>query len=213
MNRIKIPFLPTLDVIDLTSAGFVMETKAKRFFVNEINWETYPYNPITVVDIARSSKMLFLRFFVKGNSLKAIYKDDDSPVHMDSCVEFFMKRVEDDFYYNFEFNCIGTCDAARRKSRTEKESLSPEEYASIQRYPSLERKPFLEKEGVYSWELAVAIPFTLMGIDPDNLPEKILANFYKCADDTKYSHYVSWNPIETEQPDFHRPEFFGELYL
>jgi len=24
-------------------------------------------------------------------------------------------------------------------------------------------------------------------------------------------HYVTWNPVGTEQPDYHRPEYFGEL--
>jgi hypothetical protein len=48
-------------------------------------------------------------------------------------------------------------------------------------------------------------------IDGQHLPEKIMGNFYKCADDTAFKHYLSWNPILTPNPDFHRPEFFGEL--
>ena len=24
-------------------------------------------------------------------------------------------------------------------------------------------------------------------------------------------HFLSWRPIRTEKPDFHRPEFFGEV--
>ena len=50
-----------------------------------------------------------------------------------------------------------------------------------------------------------------MGIDPNNLPEKLMGNFYKCADGTDSPHYVSWSPIKTEKPNFHCPEFFGEL--
>jgi len=72
---------------------------------------------------------------------------------------------------------------------------------------------FDEQRGVFSWELVVAIPLELMGLDPANLPEKILANFHKCADDTNAPHFLSWNPIDTPAPDFHRPEFFGELYF
>lgn len=45
-----------------------------------------------------------------------------------------MKRVNDPNYYNFEFNCIGTCDASYRESRDSKKSLTPEEYASIRRF-------------------------------------------------------------------------------
>lgn len=114
---------------------------------------------------------------------------------------------------NFEFNCIGTCDAARRLSREEKTSLTDEEYKSIIRYSSLENKTFNEKKGIYDWELLVAIPLSVMGLDPQNLPEKILANFYNCADDTEYPHFVSWNPIDLPNPDFHCPKFFGELYF
>jgi hypothetical protein len=37
------------------------------------------------------------------------------------------------------------------------------------------------------------------------------ANFYKCGDDTSKRHYLSWNPVKTAKPDFHRPEYFGIL--
>ena len=53
----------------------------------------------------------------------------------------------------------------------------------------------------------------LIGVDPENLPHSLRANFYKCGDKTAHPHYLSWSPIHTEKPDFHRPEFFGELIL
>ncbi|MBT5542155.1 MAG: hypothetical protein HOK34_04920, partial [Gammaproteobacteria bacterium] len=28
---------------------------------------------------------------------------------------------------------------------------------------------------------------------------------------TQKPHYLTWNPVETSNPDFHRPEFFGKL--
>ncbi len=37
------------------------------------------------------------------------------------------------------------------------------------------------------------------------------ANFYKCGDELQTPHFLSWNPIEIEKPDFHRPDFFGTL--
>lgn len=57
----------------------------------------------------------------------------------------------------------------------------------------------------------VAIPFRLMGVDPSALPEKIFGNFCKCADETAYPHYLTWNPIDLPQPNYHCPEFFGEI--
>lgn len=213
MKKLKVPYLPTLDVLDLSSVGFLMEAKARRESIDVINWEKYPYKPIVAFDIARTNENLYIRYFVRGNSLKALYDMDGSPVYLDSCVEFFMKQPGDSDYLNFEFNCIGTCDASRRQSRDIKKSLTPEEYASIHRYSSLEHATFSEKLGVHTWELVVAIPFRLMGLDPGNLPEKIMGNFYKCADDTEFPHFVSWSPIDLPEPDFHCPAFFGEIYL
>ena len=146
MKKLKVPYLETLDVLDLSSVGFLME-KAQRESIDVVNWEEYPYKPIVAFDIARSKVNLYIRYFVKGNSLKALYEADGSPVYTDSCVEFFMKRVDDPNYYNFEFNCIGTCDASYRESRDSKKSLTAEEYASIRRFSSLPHTAFPEKLG------------------------------------------------------------------
>ncbi|MDR1880141.1 MAG: hypothetical protein LBQ78_04345 [Tannerellaceae bacterium] len=213
MKRLKVPCLVALDVLDLSSVGFLLENRAQREYIDVVNWKQYPYKPIVVFDIARSNVNLYIRFFVKGNGLKALYTTDNSPVHKDSCVEFFMKKPGDEGYMNFEFNCLGVCDAAYRLSRDVKQPLSQDEYQSIRRYTNVEHRAFEEKSGVYTWELIVAIPLQLMGLDPENLPEKIGGNFYKCADETTSPHFVSWNPIETEAPDFHRPDFFGEIYF
>jgi hypothetical protein len=43
--------------------------------------------------------------------------------------------------------------------------------------------------------------------------ESLRANFYKWGDGTSVPHYLTWSHIVTETPDFHRPEFFGELFL
>ena len=95
-----------------------------------------------------------------------------------------------------------------------RKSLTAEEYAfDTSLFESAACSLSTEKLGVYSWELVVAIPFRLMGLDPDNLPEKIMGNFYKCADDTEFPHFVSWSPIDLPSPNFHCPEFFGEIYL
>lgn len=211
MKTLKVPHIPALDSMDLLSAGLLMESNACREYIDTVNWKEFPYKPVAVVDIARSDSSLYLRYSVKCLSLKALYDKDGSPVHTDSCVEFFMRKADAMNYMNFEFNCIGTCHSARRESRNKGAMLQSEEYASIRRHSTLGKDTFSEKEGIHAWELIVCIPFNLMGLDPANLPEKIMGNFYKCADDTKYPHFVSWNPIGTERPDFHRPEYFGEI--
>ena len=213
MKRLKVPVIPVLDVLDITSIEPILEVQSQREFLTHANWHEYPYKPITAFNIARTEKNLYIRYSVQGNSLKASYEMDNSSVHKDSCVEFFMTKEGDSHYMNFEFNCIGTCDAARRTSRDIKTSLSQEEYKSIIRLPSVRRRAFEEIKGIHTWNLIVVIPLKLMGLDPSNLPEKILGNFYKCADETMNPHFVSWSPIDLPEPNFHCPEFFGEIYL
>ncbi len=214
MKQLNVPYVPMLDMLDLSSANFCLEKYAHREYIDSVNWpQSYSYKPIVVLDIARSDKFLYLSFFVRENSIRAVADKDGTPVYTDSCVEFFVKQEDSPIYTNFEFNCIATCDAAHRVSRQEKTPFTPTEYAQIRRYASLSNKPFTEKSGLFIWQVCVSIPFSLMGIDPDSLPTKVLGNFYKCADATQNKHYLSWNPIDLPQPEFHCPQFFGELYL
>ncbi len=213
MKNLSIPYIPALEMLDASSVINVMERKTPLQYINQVNWASYPYMPVASFNIARSDKNLYILFFSKANTIRAIYEEDRSPVYLDSCVEFFVKRPTDEHYINFEFNCIGTCDASFRLSREEKTDLTPKQLALIRRHSSLPKASFKEKASTQGWHLLVSIPFALIGLEKDHLPEKLLGNFYKCGDATACPHYLSWSPIETEQPDFHRPEFFGELML
>ena len=212
MKQLNVPHIPGLDSLDLSSVASVLEVKGTRAYIDSLNWPTaFPYQPIAAFDIARSDDELFLHFFARGFSLRAEADCDGTPVYPDSCVEFFVQEAGAETYLNFEFNCIGTCEAGRRRSRTEVEPLSAEEYASIRRYTQLPRRRFSEQGGIHAWELTVAIPFRLMGLDAAELPDSLRANFYKCADGTRFPHYLSWNPIDLPEPNFHCPQFFGEI--
>ena len=70
---------------------------------------------------------------------------------------------------------------------------------------------FDAKTGNFEWELTVEIPFEVIDIHPENLPEMLRANFYKCADGTSVPHYLSWSHIGTDTSDFHRLEFFCKI--
>jgi hypothetical protein len=213
MKHTTIPYIDKLENISIELAAEILEDSGQRETIEILNWAAeYPYRPITLFNIARSSDSIFIKFSVRGTMLRAIYSNDQDPVHEDSCVEFFCMPADSEKYTNFEFNCIGTCSASERKARKEDvQPFSAEEMLTIKRYPSIGRRAFKEIEGMFEWELTVSIPFKLIGIDPSNLPDKIMGNFYKCADGTDSMHFVSWSPIKTEKPDFHRPEFFGEL--
>ncbi|MCM1034024.1 MAG: carbohydrate-binding family 9-like protein [Paludibacter sp.] len=216
MNKhLHIPFHSAFAEMSIEQINAQLDDIGTAIGIDQANWANqYPYIPLTTVYIARSDKKLFIKWHVNGIMLKAVYTNDLEPVWKDSCVEFFCKLPDADQYMNFEFNCIGTATASTRTSRTENIVYrTPEEFAQIERYSSLGKRPFREIDGQFCWDLCVGIPFSLLNIDPERLPEKLLGNFYKCADDTTAVHYVSWNPIPTDKPDFHRPDFFGELYF
>ncbi len=213
MKSLLIRYIEKLNDIDIESANDLLDDLGVRDTIDTLNWATeYPYRPITQFNIARSKDSIFIKFSVRGSMLRAIYSNDQDPVHEDSCVEFFCMPLGSDRYTNFEFNCIGTCSASSRKSRNEEVvPFNVEQLKTIKRYPTLGRRAFNEMEGSFEWELTVKIPFILMQLDPDHLPEKIMGNFYKCADGTDSPHFVTWNPVHTDKPDFHCPEYFGEL--
>ncbi|MDR3251501.1 MAG: hypothetical protein LBT42_07575 [Tannerella sp.] len=211
MKSLKVPVLHELDGISLSGAAALMETRALRQSIDEVNWSEYPYRPVAVFDIARGGKDLYIHYFVRGMSLRALSDEDGTYVHPDSCVEFFMRRKDELFYTNFEFNCIGTCLAARGSNRNGRTPFTSSEYRKIRRYTTVDREAFAEKTGIHEWEITVAIPFELMGLDANSLPDCIRGNFYKCADLTANPHYVTWSPIDLPSPDYHCPEHFGEI--
>lgn len=213
MKSIKLNYHPELDKADIKQAAEFLAQQAHFEQIDIVNWaELFPAKPETEFIIARSSSSIFIHYKVHEKQIKAIYAKDQDPVWQDSCVEFFCQLPNGKTYFNFEFNCIGTCLATERESRNEGVNpLSTEKMAQIKRYASLGTEPFEEKKGDFDWHLTVEIPFSLLHIDTENLPTHIKANFYKCGDETSVPHYLSWNPIKLEKPDFHRPEFFGEL--
>ena len=123
---------------------------------------------------------------------------------------FFFKNPEENNYFNFEFNCIGTCSATQCESKSLNVSpLSTASLNSIKRFATLGDVPFDEKIGNFEWKLTVEIPFSIIELPVTNLPKVLMANFYKCADGTSVPHYLSWSYILTAQPDFHQPKHFG----
>ena len=210
MKTIKLKHIEELNGKSIVDVSHYFDNQSVYQYIDVIGWpDRFPYKPDCKFKIGRSKDKLYIKYYIKEKNIKALYSKDMSPVCKDSCVEFFCKLPEQKSYYNFEFNCIGTCLANKREGRTQNVNpLNESQLLQIERYPSLEKQTFEEKQGSFEWELTVAIPLKL--IEAENA-DKIYANFYKCGDETKEPHYLSWNPIETDNPDFHRPEFFGTV--
>ena len=99
----------------------------------------------------------------------------------------------------------------RFNARERTGNFTPDEMARVVRRPSLPAGP-VDIQGPAAWSLELEIPFALI-CGEGVCPTRLLANFYKCGDKTAVPHFLSWNPVEVPSPDFHRPEFFGELII
>ena len=86
--------------------------------------------------------------------------------------------------------------------------------ASIFRYGTILHRYENDKE-VSDWTMYLEIPKQALGFSGQEAldGQKIKANFYKCGDLTPEPHFLSWSPIDLPEPNFHTPQFFGQLEL
>ena len=178
-----------------------------------VNWAEYPYKPKVSFRIAHTKDSILLHFKVREESVRAKYGEDNGSVWTDSCVEFFSIPAGDGVYYNMECNCVGRLLIGAGAGRSNRQHASQEVLDKVQRWSSLGQKDFEERIGDCSWEVALVIPYSAFFMhNITSLDGKaIRANFYKCGDKLQTPHFLSWNPIDLEKPNFHCPEFFGML--
>lgn len=178
----------------------VPKGKYSEIVIDCLNWkEAFPCHPHTKVSLSHEGSTLHLCYHVKEEHIKADCKKDKDPVWEDSCVEMFVSFNEEKDYFNIEANSLGCLYMCKGEDRFHRTFLPQRAYDAV------ERRSEVIDTG--EWRLRLDIPAEVFGIKTfDGLKAK--ANFYKCCGG---EHYLSWVPVLTPKPDFHRPEFFGEL--
>ena len=193
-------------------SGFEEFASFAKGAVDTVCWpDAYPYKPEVRFAIAHDGRALLIRFDVEEENPRAVTTRNNGPVWEDSCVEFFVRVPGSPYYFNVETNCIGAGLAAKRLSRGEFTHFDEARMAQVIRRSSFPPEP-VDIHGKTAWSLELGIPFSLI-CEGAGVPSRLLANFYKCGDKTAVMHFLSWNPVRVPNPDFHRPEFFGELIL
>lgn len=216
MNKMKELNVKKVNPVHVTAEGIpaLLDKEEVAFQpINTVNWESFPYRPEVEFRMAHTGNAILLHYRVTEASVRAVAAADNGSVWEDACVEFFSIPAGDGIYYNMECNCAGTLLIGAGAVRADRERASQETMDKVQRWSSLGRTPFEERIGEYRWEVALVIPCSaFFKHQLTNLDGKtIRANFYKCGDKLQTPHFLSWNPIDTQKPDFHRPEFFGML--
>ena len=150
--------------------------------------------PTVMANVHNDGAFLQVDFFVEEplDCFRSEVMEDGGNSWEDSCVEIFIENPSDHSeYYNFETTSRGFILAAHGPDRENRTPLSSARLAQIER-----SKQLASVIGDFiSWNEGV----------------QLRGNLYKCADKAKTPHYLSAFPIETEKPDFHRPEFFNFL--
>lgn len=178
-----------------------------------VNWpDTYPDRPEVEFDVRCTGEELLLAFRVREEFTRAVCAADRENMWEDSCVEFFFAPDADGLYYNFECSCIGKLLLCCGRCRENRVSLPEEAYSAVRRRGSLGDRPFGIRQ-IPEWELELAIPARALVFHDLRSFSGMHArgNFYKCGNMLPRRHYLSWAPVGTPAPDFHRPEFFDSI--
>ena len=210
MNTIKAQYISAVESL---SDEALRETLSglESHEIGCVNWAEFPYAPQVKFHIAHSDKAIALLFEVREDHVKAVAMENNGPVWQDSCVEFFVMGPDGEHYTNFEMNCIGTMLAARRTSRHDPAQFTAEQFAPVRRVTSFAHEQMDSKGEGQSWWAIEVIPFESFGYTEK--PASLRANIYKCGDKCDQPHFLSWSPIGLPNPDFHCPDFFGEIVL
>jgi len=192
---------------------------ADRAPVDQYPWRKPedPAPPRAEARLLYSARRLYVRFHAVERSVVARSLEYQGPVCQDSCVEFFVAPAGAD-YLNFEINCIGTLLLFHCRSYRRFEPVPAGRAAGISIATSLPKGRAIPEPApcpANGYVVEYSVPFSFFseetGCAPPQPGTVWKANFYKCADLGAEPAWGSWSPVGTPKPDFHCPEFFGEL--
>ena len=206
-SAIEVPFIRSVNQYSLIDAISSELNQLPKNRIGYTPWPEFQYKPACEFTIAHGDDCIFLKFFVTEDDILARFTQPNDMVYRDSCVEFFISFNRETEYYNLEFNCIGTCYLGYGTAK-ERDVANAEIVKKI-------KSSFLlySDNGKMKWELSLVIPNDVFyHHNYTSLASKTgRANFFKCGDDLPVPHYLAWNNIESAEPNFHLPEFFGDI--
>ncbi len=185
--------------------------KAKLGHVDKERWEKgLCKSPDTTFKLLRGPEGISVLMHTNESNLRAEIDEENGEICCDSCMEFFIKPSPwDARYINFEVNPKGVMHVGIGSGRFDR-TLIFEDRATFDVVS-------IAKDG--DWTLKYYIPDSfikewypdLERLSRGNSCNIVRANFYKCGGDTDHPHLAMWSEIETENSDFHVPDFFGRI--
>lgn len=186
-------------------------SKCTDFTVDQFNWGG-DYRPVSRGRLGFLPDQGFLlEMECEESDPCRRYTEDGEPVYLDSAMEAFFcfsPEKEHPCYLNFEMNGNGAmlaCYGTDRKNRLP----FPEEIRK-----GLSCRASIEEQ---CWKIRLFIPLPLLeSIYPGlvlRTGSVFTCNFYKIKESEGLTHFASFAPIPTKEPNFHLPEFFARAYI
>lgn len=171
----------------------------------------------TAVRVMYDDQAVYLQFICQDKHSFSKETRFNGDVYLDSTVEFFasIDPAKKPDYFNLEINCCGVMHVGFGPGRHDRKLMSEALGKRITVVRSIQTATKEESAADNGWFLAVKVPFDVIS---EFAGEKVKpakgtiwkANFYRCGGKTDTQH-ACWNMIGVPTPDFHRPEYFGEL--
>ena len=186
--------------------------------INQYIGDKPGHMPKVQAKLAYDDAALYAIFHVEDRFVRATAQDYQDEVFKDSCVEFFFspEKVTVQGYFNFEVNCGGTVLFHYQQGRKIKEvPVSENDFSRVSIAHTMPKIVDPEIEKPITWMVEYRLPISILAnytqVDWPAPGVVWRANLYKCADDVSHPHWLTWSPMDLPTPDFHRPEFFGNL--
>jgi hypothetical protein len=198
-----------IQTLDLNVISHQLNVFKPHRLINS-SWPSFKTSTEACFYMAHIQDALLLKFKVSETYFKASLRDINDDVHLDNGVECFISFLNDENYYNLEFNCLGSLKVGYGAGRFNRDLLPEQVLKSIKTHITLQHGKMLNQ---FNWEILILVPIDVFMFS--NLQTfkglSAKANFYKCGDDLPEPDYLSWTFIDTPEPDFHQPNFFGDV--
>ncbi|GAA0237424.1 carbohydrate-binding family 9-like protein [Haladaptatus pallidirubidus] len=196
--------------------------RANRIEVDQFNWHRDGPKPSLTARILYDDETLYLHFHVEDHRISSQVTELNGPTYLDSSVELFAdpNPNEDSRYFNFEANCCGYFKLAWQEEDWQERDIGRDLVSmrvaeQIRVETSVEGSTREPRDDDTGWWLAAAIPFSVLrsltGVDVGPTPGTVWrGNMYRSgvsSDEQK----ATWNPMPTEEPAYHSPEYFGRF--
>lgn len=202
--------------VKITNSSDIDWSKLDKAHIEEYTWggaERAPkaYGQMAYAKTGGADEGVYIRLVCYEKDPVAIATEHNGNVWEDSCLECFFSMQtpgkEYKGYTNIECNCNGVSLIGFGKERDGRVFIVD---------MGLEPFPIKLNKTEDMWELFEFVPLAelkaLYGIDYVDENTIVRGNFFKC-DENAGAPFGMWSAVIRPEPDFHRPEFFGEFKL